>query len=284
MTYNIKVTHTSPTFKQFEEWGIQQAYPIFFMDIIFYSEKDNNEIVSFRMKINGNYYCPGSRNFECINISLDSYKINNNITKEQVNNLLNDQNIIKIFANSLEESIKDSMIPNVPIEILEQIWDIFSNDFNNDSNNYLLFRHNKKNILTANICFFMNIGDSYKYIINNFDFIVRKDFLLSYQNYIKNEHNILFSKKYVFSFEYDDNIYELYRIDKDSNNVLLLFSIETQLICYVKGFEKYTDAIEKMKKEYRKTYNDNNIFDDNNMDLLIKNDKVFGMVFRCNKY
>ena len=38
-------------------------------------EKDNNEILSFRMKINGNYYCFGSRNFEGINISLDSYKI-----------------------------------------------------------------------------------------------------------------------------------------------------------------------------------------------------------------
>jgi hypothetical protein len=234
--------------------------------------------------INGDFYCSGSRNFEGINFSLDSYKINDNITKEQVNNLLNDQNIINNFAKSLKESIKDSMIPNDPIGILEQIWDEFSNDFNNDSNNYILFRYNKKNILTANICFFLNIGDSYEYIINNFDFIDRKDFLLSYQNYIKNVHNILFPKNYVFSFEYDDNIYELYRIDKDSNYVLILFSIETQLIGYVKGFEKYTDAIEKMKKEYRETYDDDNVFDDNNMDLVMKNDKVFGMIFRCNKY
>ena len=173
------------------------------------------------------------------------------------------------------------MIPNDPIGILEQIWDEFKDDFNNDSNNYLLFRYNKKNILTANICFFLNIEDSYEYIINYFDFIDRKDFLKSYQNYIKNENNML--KDYIFSFEYDDNIYELYRIDKDSNYVLILFSVETQLISYVKGFEKYTDAIEKMKKEYRETYDDDNIFDDNNMDLVIKNDKVFGMVFRCNK-
>jgi hypothetical protein len=125
MTYNIKVTHTAPTFKQFEEWGIEQAYPTFYMDIIFYDEKDNIEVVSFRMKINEHYYCSGSRNFEDINISLESYKINNNTTKEHINNLLNDQNIINIFANSLEESIKDSMIPNDPIGILEQIWDEF---------------------------------------------------------------------------------------------------------------------------------------------------------------
>jgi len=123
MTYVIKVTHTSPTFKQFEEWGIQQAHPTFYMDIIFYGEKDNIKVVLFRIKINGDYYCSGSRNFEGINISLDSYKINDNITKEHINNLLNDQNIINIFAKSLEESIKDSMIPNDPIGILEQIWD-----------------------------------------------------------------------------------------------------------------------------------------------------------------
>jgi len=125
MTYIIKVIHTSPSFKQFEEWGIQQAYPTFYMDIIFYGEKDNIEVVSFRMKINGNYYCSRSRNFEGINISLDSYKINDNITKEHINNLLNDQNIINIFKKSLEESIKDSMIPNDPIGILEQLWDKF---------------------------------------------------------------------------------------------------------------------------------------------------------------
>jgi len=89
------------------------------MDIIFYAEKYNIEVISFRMKINGDYYCSGSRN-----ISLDSYKINN-ITKKHINNLLNDQNIINIFAKSLEESIKDSMIPNDPIKILEQIWDKF---------------------------------------------------------------------------------------------------------------------------------------------------------------
>lgn len=154
-------------------------------------------------------------------------------------------------------------------------------EFKDDFNNYLLFRYNKKNILMANICFFLNIGDSYEYIINYFDFIDRKDFLQSYLNYIKNKNNML--KDYVFSFEYDDNIYELYRIDKDSNYVLIIFDDETQLISYIKGFVKYTDAIEKMKKEYRETYDDDNIFDDNNMDLVIKNDKVFGMVFRCNK-
>jgi hypothetical protein len=125
MEYNIKITHTAPTFKQFEEWGIQQAYPTFYMDIIFYDVKNNIEVVSFKIIIKGDYYCCGSRNFESINISLNSYIINNHVTKEQISNLLNDQSIINNFKKSLEESIKDSMIPNDHIGILEQIWDKF---------------------------------------------------------------------------------------------------------------------------------------------------------------
>ena len=94
------------------------------MDVIFYGKEDNIEVVSFKIIIKGDYYCCGSINFESVNFSLDSYKINN-ITKEQVSNLLNDQNIINNFEKSLEESIKDSMIPNDPIGILEQLWDKF---------------------------------------------------------------------------------------------------------------------------------------------------------------
>jgi len=123
MAYGINVTHTAPTFKQFEEWGIQQAYPTFYINITFY--KQEKEELSFRVKITGHYYCCGSRNFEDINISLDSYKINNNMSNEQVDDLLNDQNIISDFEKRLEESIKDSMIPNDPIGILEQLWDKF---------------------------------------------------------------------------------------------------------------------------------------------------------------
>jgi hypothetical protein len=120
MSYNIKVTHTAPTFKQFAEWGVERAFPTFYINIIFY--KEEKEELSFVVKITGHYYCCGSRNFEDIDISLDTYKINNNnISKEQVSKLLDNDDIKKI----LEESIKDSMIPNDPIGILEQLWDNF---------------------------------------------------------------------------------------------------------------------------------------------------------------
>ena len=43
------------------------------------------------------------------------------MSKEQVSELLGGDDIIKI----VEESIKNSMIPNDPIGILEKIWDKF---------------------------------------------------------------------------------------------------------------------------------------------------------------
>jgi hypothetical protein len=119
MEYNINVTHTAPTFKQFEEWGVEEAFPDFYINITFH--KEEKEELSFRVKVSGHYYCCGSRNFEEISMSLDTYNINNNMSKEQVGELLEDDHIIKI----LKESIKDSMIPNDPIGILEQIWDEF---------------------------------------------------------------------------------------------------------------------------------------------------------------
>ncbi len=119
MTYIIKVTHTAPTFKQFAEWGVERAFPKFYINITFY--KDEIEELSFRVKITGHYYCCGSRNFEDSEIILDTYKINNNMSNEQVSELLEGDDVKTI----LEESIKDSMIPNDPIGILEQIWDNF---------------------------------------------------------------------------------------------------------------------------------------------------------------
>jgi hypothetical protein len=119
MSYNIKITHTAPSFKQFAEWGVERAFPKFYINITFH--KDEKEELSFVVKINGHYYCCGSRNIEDIDISLDTYKINNNMSKEQVGKLLEGDNIQEI----LEESIKDSMIPNDPIGILEQLWDNF---------------------------------------------------------------------------------------------------------------------------------------------------------------
>jgi len=100
--------------------GNSNSLSYFFL-FVFY--KEEKEELSFRVKITGHYYCCGSRNFEDIDISLDTYKINNNKLKKLINiYYLLEGDYIKTI---LEESIKDSMIPYDPIGILEQIWDEF---------------------------------------------------------------------------------------------------------------------------------------------------------------
>ena len=66
MSYNIKVTHTAPTFKQFAEWGIQTAYPTFY-------------ITPFLVNIGTLYYLVFSsylfiKSFACINKYLNSFR------------------------------------------------------------------------------------------------------------------------------------------------------------------------------------------------------------------
>lgn len=117
MSYNIKVTHTAPTFEQFAEWGVEQAYPTFYLNITFHDEE--KEVLLFKVRIEGHYYCCGSRNFEDINMELAEYKKSDIMSKEEINELLEGDDIKKI----IEESIKGSMIPNDPIGILELLWD-----------------------------------------------------------------------------------------------------------------------------------------------------------------
>lgn len=95
--------------------GIERAFPTFYINIDFHKEEKKE--LSFTLKITGYYYC---YNFEDINICLDIYNISN-ISKKQVSELLGGDNIIKI----VEESIKNSMIPNDPIGILEKLWNEF---------------------------------------------------------------------------------------------------------------------------------------------------------------
>lgn len=101
----IKVTHTAPTYEQFDEWGIEQAYPNFYIDISINNDKDE-QIVWFKVKISGNYYCCGSQNFDIDEIVLDDYKIDTeNINKENIIKLLKSYELKKIVFNSIRESL-----------------------------------------------------------------------------------------------------------------------------------------------------------------------------------
>uniref|UniRef100_A0A6C0CYZ1 Uncharacterized protein n=1 Tax=viral metagenome TaxID=1070528 RepID=A0A6C0CYZ1_9ZZZZ len=117
---DCKITHNAPTYDKFEKWGVERAYPEFDLDITYF-DKDGKEVLSFRVQITGYYYCSGSRNFEDINIKFVSHQNNINLSNEQIIELLGSKDL----QNAVADSIKDSMIPNDPIGILEQIWDEF---------------------------------------------------------------------------------------------------------------------------------------------------------------
>jgi len=117
---DCKITHDAATYEQFEKWGVEDAYPEFDL-YIKYFDKDGKEVVSFQVQITGHYYCSGSRNFEDIEFKFVSHQNNINLSNEQIIELLGSKDLQKAIA----DSIKDSMIPNDPIGILEQIWDEF---------------------------------------------------------------------------------------------------------------------------------------------------------------
>jgi hypothetical protein len=87
-----------------------------------------------------------------------------------------------------------------------------------NQNSFILCRYNSYYLLETKTRTFLMIEDAYEYLINYFDFI--EEFRQSYLDYL-NENHVYFQKNYVFSFSDEDNLYELYAIDKNCNNVLL---------------------------------------------------------------
>ena len=146
---------------------------------------------------------------------------------------------------------------------------------------YILCRYNSNNLLQTMIKSFLEI----EYLTNEFDFINEEELKQSYLdflsgNHIKNGHYMLFPKNYIFSFEYQNNLYELYAINKYSKYVLLTFNIETKLIGCVKDFSNYDNALTQMKINYCNTFDDD-IINTSNTQIILHDGIVFGMIFRC---
>ncbi len=115
--YKIKVTHTAPTYKQFSEWGVQQAYSNFFINISFIDDNDE-KILWCQVKVSGFYYCSGSVNFDTNDIVLENYNFNEDkIDKKTFCLLLESEELV----SAVEYSISGSLIPNDPIRIIETI-------------------------------------------------------------------------------------------------------------------------------------------------------------------
>ena len=185
--------------------------------------------------------------------------------------------------------------------------DCFNQKFVDDSNSYLLCRWSIHNIKEMNVKFFPTIND----YTNNIGVEIQpNDFFHQYWKYrngthVKNGHNMLFSKDYVFSVEHDGYAYELYRIDTNSKYALLTFNIGMNLIGSVDGFEKHAGCVDQMRTEYMETFGDgcdNNIFassnrhpksiineiiqephcaEDVHQELIQYNNIIFAMIFKC---
>ena len=57
--YNVKFSNKIPSLKQFEEWGIQEAYPRFYLDVNVL--KDYKKIMDFKLKYEGHYVLKQNR-------------------------------------------------------------------------------------------------------------------------------------------------------------------------------------------------------------------------------
>lgn len=79
MNVNVTYMHNIPTWKTFQAYGVQQAYPTFEFTAEIYEydqksdEKDEKEAYrcAIILEIKGHYYCSGSCNFEIESIEVD---------------------------------------------------------------------------------------------------------------------------------------------------------------------------------------------------------------------
>jgi hypothetical protein len=145
--------------------------------------------------------------------------------------------------------------------------------FANDSNSYVLCKYNTKNLIGTQIAFYISIEDTFEYIISTYK-QKENDF---YKKYMLHQDGC------VFNFEYEQNIYELYKVEKNSNYVLIIFDLETNLINFVEGFNNEKNALKNMKKQFEnisKTYELQKKFEQN---IIFNDNKIFGMTSKCIK-
>lgn len=121
-----------------------------------------------------------------------------------------------------------------------------NDQFAGDIHSYILIKYNSIKNHHINTYYFPNINDAYKYVVDNYK-VTSSDFLESYKQYLngshfKNGHGMYIPHNYVFEFEYEGVLYELYGITQGSKYILATFNTESNLIGCIKGFDCYEDA------------------------------------------
>ena len=149
-----------------------------------------------------------------------------------------------------------------------------------DNYSYILCRYNPNNLLETKICSFLEINDVYKYLINQFNFLDEDTFQKNYLNYINNFIALKPINNHIFSFDSQENIYDLYIVDRNSYYALLTFN-EEKLIDSIETFDNHNNALHKMKENYSNIFDDD-ITNTSNVLMIPNNASVFGMIFKCN--
>lgn len=132
--YSVEVIHKVPSWKQFDEFDIQEAFPTFKLGLrILFQQKSldhsqadgisngEKELCNLSFSIEGHYYCSGSQNFEIEEVNLDDYSIDDSISKEKIAKLLNENKTLKKkIQNKLKGSLIEDCIENL-IECLRNL-------------------------------------------------------------------------------------------------------------------------------------------------------------------
>lgn len=105
----IKVETTAPNGELWKEWNIQEAFPLFIVEISSYSS-DNDDVgydSSISVAIEGHYYVCGSTNFEIKKIYVYGYDgdIDNNFLNSITIKIIDD-----VLKNTLLKSMGDSIL------------------------------------------------------------------------------------------------------------------------------------------------------------------------------
>ena len=144
-----------------------------------------------------------------------------------------------------------------------------------DNYSYILCRYNSDNLLETKISCFSEINNVYEYLKTQFNFLDEDAFQQNHLNYVNTYITPkIILRNYIFSFESQNYLYELYIIDINSSYALLTFNKEN-LIDSVETFDSHDNALDQMKKNYSNTFNDNII-------MIPNNTSIFGMIFKCN--
>lgn len=118
----LEITTTAPTWDQFRQWGVAQAYPTIYVELTYY---DNiTTYLHIEVMVNGHYYCSGSCNFDFVRGSVTKLHVTAEVTDDEfiaMRDLATDTAIEQALMDTLLDSSGAAIEALVEDSILEYI-------------------------------------------------------------------------------------------------------------------------------------------------------------------